>query len=387
MKSKLSLVILILSFFTACKKDSPSPPISPENIDLSVGESKYIIVASSNRDTLGRLIGALTAYNPDMSVKWSKNYWVEQPDHLLYSKGLLFISEVSGPVKALDIETGNEVWRYGSENSFYSGFCLQGDTLYIVSGSTYRLHVLNAKTGTALWTLSSDFIYTTPAIIGNTLMVQALPKVTLGAFYIKGIDISTHTEKWSIPASGWGPGALTRSDSLFYATSGGRDKFWAIDTSGTVRWSKTGTYVVTPIYDNGVLYSSFMEGLSALDPVMGYTKWFYKPLYGWGGSGAAINNGKLYVVRSNMSDLVFDTRSGQIIRETPTPYYYKYNVVVSNDMLVRLRTAYENKFDYNLVEIINPETGELKDSVKIVGERIGPVSILTKSGKWLNSNN
>ncbi len=142
----------------------------------------------------------------------------------LVNNGALFISTPNNQVIAIDVHTGNLLWRYRKPRSAGAvvahdtsrGVALYGDKVYYASGDAV-LVALDARTGKEVWTTqvadskSAYYITLAPLIAGGKVMVGA----SGGEFGIRGFvaayDPDTGKEQWrtyTIPAPGE-PGSET----------------------------------------------------------------------------------------------------------------------------------------------------------------------------------
>ncbi len=140
------------------------------------------------------------------------------------NNGVMFVSTPNNQVIALDVRTGNLLWRYKRPrpagavvaHDTSRGVALYGDKVYFAAGEAV-LVALEAKTGKEVWTTpvadnkSAYYISLAPLIAGGKVMVGA----SGGEFGIRGFvaafDPETGKEQWrtyTIPAPGE-PGSET----------------------------------------------------------------------------------------------------------------------------------------------------------------------------------
>ncbi len=172
----------------------------------------------------------LTQITP-ANVKQLKPVWVfstgETKVHEsapLVNNGVMFISTPSDQVIAIDVKSGNLLWRYKKSRPSTAivphdtsrGVALYGDKVYFAAG-TAVLVALDAKTGKEVWTTqvadnkAAYYISLAPLIAGGKVMVGA----SGGEFGVRGFvaafDPETGKEQWrayTIPAPGE-PGSET----------------------------------------------------------------------------------------------------------------------------------------------------------------------------------
>jgi alcohol dehydrogenase (cytochrome c) len=142
----------------------------------------------------------------------------------LVNNGVLFVSTPNNQVLALDVRTGNLLWRYKRPrptgavvaHDTSRGVALYGDKVYF-AGEDAVLVALDARTGKEVWTTpvadskAAYYITLAPLIAGGKVMVGA----SGGEFGIRGFvaayDLDTGKQQWrtyTIPAPGQ-PGSET----------------------------------------------------------------------------------------------------------------------------------------------------------------------------------
>ena len=142
----------------------------------------------------------------------------------IVNNGVMFVSTPNNQVIALDVKTGNALWRYRRPrpagalvpHDTNRGVALYGDKVYYAAGEAVIV-ALNAKTGREVWTArvadnkSGYYISLAPLIAGGKVMVGT----SGGEFGIRGfvaaLDPETGKEQWrtfTVPAPGE-PGSET----------------------------------------------------------------------------------------------------------------------------------------------------------------------------------
>ncbi len=154
----------------------------------------------------------------------------------IVNNGVMFISTPNDQVIAIDVRSGNLLWRYHKARAATAivphdtnrGVALYGDKVYFATG-TAILTCLDAKTGKEVWTKpvadnkSAYYITMAPLIAGGKVMVGA----SGGEFGIRGFvaayDPETGKQDWrayTIPAPGE-PGSETWPKGDQWKTGGG----------------------------------------------------------------------------------------------------------------------------------------------------------------------
>ncbi len=154
----------------------------------------------------------------------------------LVNNGVMFVSTPNNQVIALDVRTGNLLWRYKRSrptgavvaHDTSRGVALYGDKVYFAGGEAV-LTALDARTGKEVWTTdvadskAAYYITLAPLIAGGKVMVGA----SGGEFGIRGFvaafDPNTGKEQWrtyTIPEPGE-PGSETWPKGKQWKNGGG----------------------------------------------------------------------------------------------------------------------------------------------------------------------
>jgi alcohol dehydrogenase (cytochrome c) len=154
----------------------------------------------------------------------------------LVNNGVMFISTPNNQVIAIDVRTGNQLWRYKRPrpsgavvaHDTSRGVALYGDKVYFAAGEAVLI-ALDARTGREVWATqvadskAAYYITLAPLIAGGKVMVGA----SGGEFGIRGFvaafDPETGKEQWrtyTVPAPGE-PGSETWPKGKQWKTGGG----------------------------------------------------------------------------------------------------------------------------------------------------------------------
>jgi len=154
----------------------------------------------------------------------------------IVNNGLMFVSTPNNQVIAIDVKSGNVLWRYrrprptGSNvpHDTSRGVALFGSRVYFAAGEAV-LVALDAKTGKEVWTTtvadnkSGYYISLAPLIAGGKVMVGASGGEYGIRGFVAGFDVETGKEAWrtfTIPAPGE-PGSETWPKGDQWKTGGG----------------------------------------------------------------------------------------------------------------------------------------------------------------------
>ena len=153
----------------------------------------------------------------------------------LVNGGVMFVTSPNNQVIAIDVKSGNLLWRYrrpletgmNVPHQTNRGVALYGDKVFYAAGEAV-LVALDARTGREAWTAvvadNKSGYYTTlaPLVAGGVVMVGA----SGGEFgirgFVAGFDVETGKEKWrtyTVPAPGE-PGSETWPKGDHWKTGG-----------------------------------------------------------------------------------------------------------------------------------------------------------------------
>jgi alcohol dehydrogenase (cytochrome c) len=153
----------------------------------------------------------------------------------LVNGGVMFVTSPNNQVIAIDVKSGNLLWRYrrpletgmNVPHQTNRGVALYGDKVFFAAGEAV-LVALDARTGREVWTTvvadNTSGYYTTlaPLVAGGVVMVGA----SGGEFgirgFVAGFDVDTGKERWrtyTVPAPGE-PGSETWPKGDHWKTGG-----------------------------------------------------------------------------------------------------------------------------------------------------------------------
>jgi alcohol dehydrogenase (cytochrome c) len=153
----------------------------------------------------------------------------------LVNGGVMFVTSPNNQVIAIDVKSGNLLWRYrrpletgmNVPHQTNRGVALYGDKVFFAAGEAV-LVALDARTGREVWTTvvadNKSGYYTTlaPLVAGGVVMVGA----SGGEFgirgFVAGFDVDTGKERWrtyTVPAPGE-PGSETWPKGDHWKTGG-----------------------------------------------------------------------------------------------------------------------------------------------------------------------
>ncbi|MBB6093464.1 outer membrane protein assembly factor BamB [Povalibacter uvarum] len=121
--------------------------------------------------------------------------------------GVVYFSDYAGWLKAVNAETGAEIWSKRLQNTMLtpSPF-VSGDSVYI-AGDNSNVYSVNRSTGEVRWTVKIETtpynrIWSSPMVVGDTLLIGAasyqvfFAATPLFRGSVVALDIKTGAEKW-----------------------------------------------------------------------------------------------------------------------------------------------------------------------------------------------
>jgi len=138
---------------------------------------------------------AHTGYSTSTGPLTNQTLWSYPTDNSLeylspaVVNGVVYVASYID-VYALNAETGNKIWSYGTSGPMYSSPAVLNGVVYVASGD--NVYALNAKSGSKIWNYSTN---------GN---VESSPAVANGIVYIGSddsnvyaLDATTGSKIWS----------------------------------------------------------------------------------------------------------------------------------------------------------------------------------------------
>lgn len=186
MKQLLTFVILIFTSFSFAQTKSCWPNSRanlkmtgytdvkfPQEILLkwiydADGIFKSAPVVCDNRIVVGSTNGTLYCLNMQGDSIWGikTGNAIEAP--ALIDEGVVYFGNLSGMLYALELETGNKIWEYKTDNQIMGAptlFKTKTNSILAVGSYDYFLHGVDAKSGKGIWKYESDnFLNSAPAL-------------------------------------------------------------------------------------------------------------------------------------------------------------------------------------------------------------------------------
>ncbi|MBN1810758.1 MAG: PQQ-binding-like beta-propeller repeat protein [Anaerolineae bacterium] len=195
-------------------------------------------------------------------------------------------SQATNPVVRLDIETGNEKWRFEEAQGQYveSGVIAitDGADIFVIGNSDSNVYALDVDTGDLKWQFETGHrVWATPLIAGDTVYIGSMDHHLYALRLLDGKEI------WKFPADKAADGAFastpTLQDGVLYIGTFA-NRVYAIDANdGTEIWrfpaEKPGEnwFWGSPAVDGGAVYAVDVKGnVYKLDAGTGEEIWHSK---------------------------------------------------------------------------------------------------------------
>jgi outer membrane protein assembly factor BamB len=189
-------------------------------------------------------------------------------------------SQATNPVVRLDIETGNEEWRFeGAQGQYVEGGVI-ADGVFVIGNSDGNVYALDVETGELAWKepFKTDHrVWATPLIAGDTVYIGSMDH------HLYALRLSDGEKLWSFPADGAFASTPVLQDGILYIGTFA-NRVYAIDTDdGTEIWRFPADnpgenwFWGSPAVDSGAVYVVDVKGnVYKLDAGTGEEIWHSK---------------------------------------------------------------------------------------------------------------
>jgi len=268
--------------------------------------------------------------NPPLTLKWTKSLGFETDSSPVIVNDVLYIGTTFG-IHALDISSGNELWRYHTNSFVKSVPAVANDVVYF-GADDRKFYALNAKDGTVLWINDAALDgYTASAVVANN-MVYAIPED--GSFY--AFDIRNGKIIWSTLIGKVAESSPAVGEGIVaFGTNGGG--IVALDAStGKEKWHyDTGVIEIksSPVIADGTLFVGSNDGsVYAITTDKGTLKWKYSTSNNVE-SSPSVRNGVVYFGSTDSNFYALDTLTGKVIWKFPNSGSVLSGPAISNDIV------------------------------------------------------
>jgi outer membrane protein assembly factor BamB len=189
-----------------------------------------------------------------------------------------FLSQPTYPVVKLDIETGQELWRFGEARGQYIEGGVIADDVFIIGNSDGNVYALDVDTGNAKWQFKTDHrVWATPLVVEDTVYIGSMDR------HLYALSLSDGEELWRFGADGAFASTPTLQDGVLYIGTFA-NRVYAIDADdGTEIWRfpeenpSDDWFWGSPAVDGDIVYAVDVKGnVYALDAETGEQMWHTK---------------------------------------------------------------------------------------------------------------
>lgn len=235
----------------------------------------------------------------------------------------MYIGSQDRDVRALDIETGDTVWKFElrgdveANRVVYGTPAISNDLVYVASYDG-NLYALNVEDGGEAWeTVVGDGapIVGGPIVGGGLVLVGSSDGALYAYDAAEGIlqwRFSTEKGIWSTPAIANGRVYVGSMDQKVYALDLSDGGFiWDFRTGGAV--------TAQPLVVDGRIYiGSFSSSFYAIDAESGNQVWEFDGASNWYWSGAVASDGTVFAPSTDGTLYALDANFGQLRWALPT---------------------------------------------------------------------
>jgi len=290
-----------------------------ENVSYPVAAGKRVFVTTGDnrQTTYGTNLYALDASTGQ--ILWKKRiigiyFW----SALAYDRGRLFVINVDGLLRALDPESGSELWvtQLPFLTLFSAPPVARGGIVYLSgSRSGGALFAVNGIDGTIMWWKPVETANKSSPTLSSDGIFVSYP---CGAYQF---DAVTGEQRWKYvgPCNGFGELATAYYADRVYARDIDVGNAKPLRIYGGLDGTRIGTIsegLLTPAFRGGNGFFVGTEGLAARSVVSGRLLWTFNEA-GRPALPPIVINGKVLVASSAGKLFVLDEKSGQILQRIP----------------------------------------------------------------------
>lgn len=244
---------------------------------------------------------------------------------------LVYFGDNYGFIYALKTENGEEVWRYETEGKIEGGVNLlhdyEGGTAVLVGSHDYFLYCLDAANGEVYWKEETgNYIVATPSVVGEGAERAVCFGGCDGLLYI--LPTSADGEEKKVEIGSYIANSVSVRDGIAYVAHNGGEILAIEQKSGEEVWRiATGTeYTASPAVDETNVYIAGPDKrLVAYDRVTGDEKWAFlarrsldsSPVVSGNAIWQAGMDGRLYAVSREDGSELWQFEIGAQIKASP----------------------------------------------------------------------
>lgn len=263
-----------------------------------VGGVAYVAYAGAHSTSYTDTVDALSAKDGSMLWHYQVNDRYEDIHTMVICNGIVYLGitrfgpgAVAGTasiVEALQAKDAKPLWRYSSNDSSYDDQLEVTDTmLYLITAKNLdaqnftvlsTIHALRANDGGEVWhTTYQTYGLGVVATATNSVLYAIIPQHTSLQKYdgsaINALQYNNGTLLWSAKASlGSAISRKAVTNNLLFLAANDRLCAFSI-TDGTLRWCSDGAHDATILNGGGLIYTTNVQQVCALQPDNGKKLW------------------------------------------------------------------------------------------------------------------
>ena len=287
--------------------------------------------------------GSILKFNNLSKLIWKKNYYTKiekKSEPILFfgkSDNKLIVADNLANYYAIDLITGNLLWKKNNNATFNSQIKIYKNKIYVIDFMDV-LRCFSLEDGSEIWSVTTEntFIKSDKKLSIAIKDQKVIFNNSMGD--ISAVDINTGELLWQIPTQ----------SSLLYENS------FSFKTSEIV------------IDKNSVIFSNNRDRLFSIDLLTGLTNW-YKEIDS--NIRPVITQGLIFTITNNGFLIILDQKTGKIIRKTNI---FNQTVKTKNNSKIKKIGTNIMKFSKN-------------DEIRAIGFAVGlkNIYLTVDSGKML----
>lgn len=170
----------------------------------------------------------------------------------LQVEGIAYVPSANFSVLAVDIETGQELWRFNTKEGAVWGQPTYHEGITYITSLDRHVYALDAESGELIWSRNLDGAISAKAIVNPDANLIYVPSFDNK---LHALDLADGEEEWVAEATNWiwnAPAFV--DDRLYYADSNGEVFAVSAVTGG-------------PVWQTGIHGMNVVEGVVYNDPV------------------------------------------------------------------------------------------------------------------------
>jgi len=229
-----------------------------------------------------------------------------------------FLSQARHVVWAFDPTTGTDLWFFDDATGPYIEGGAIGDGLFVIGNNDGHVYALDVESGELVWKFRTGHrVWATPLIVSDTVYIGSMDR------HLYALNLTDGEVRWAFHATGaFASAPALRGDTLFIGAFD--DRLYAVDANtGSERWYFAGKnwFWGSPAVYSDTVYAADVDGnVYALDAESGAQVW-HKPLRDTRGRKVPVRAGpalaedgsKLFVCGQNGTLYALDTTDGFVL--------------------------------------------------------------------------